>query len=296
MGKIKLCMPFFNEDLVAKINVTEASKWVDEIHVTEFDKSFKCSTHQPSFKLSSFDRVHYHLMNADGHYLAPRKYVPHIFLHPISRWMKKYCLDTAWYNEGVSRNFSLWNSNYADDDIIILSDIDEIIDSRYAEEILNAVEKYNAITIKVHFTNFYFNLYCPKWSGPEGYSYRVFAIKGKYLKDKYKNDSDWIRKLGENGQLRNELKCLDGFKGFHHSWLGNVDFVKNKLESYAHSLDCHDKTILNTDGTINFDVLRKHIVKGKSIFGNTQLVKDDSIRLLPQVEEMRLTNPELFFD
>lgn len=47
MGKIILCCPFYNENLVADINIAEASKWVDEIHITEFDKSFKYTYLQP---------------------------------------------------------------------------------------------------------------------------------------------------------------------------------------------------------------------------------------------------------
>ena len=35
MSKIILCCPFFNENLIANLNIEEASKWVDEIHVTE---------------------------------------------------------------------------------------------------------------------------------------------------------------------------------------------------------------------------------------------------------------------
>ena len=45
MSKIILCCPFYNENLVADINIAEASKWVDEIHITEFDKSFKYTSH-----------------------------------------------------------------------------------------------------------------------------------------------------------------------------------------------------------------------------------------------------------
>ena len=49
MSKIILCCPFFNENLIANLNIEEASKWVDEIHVTEFDKSFKYKLHEHCF-------------------------------------------------------------------------------------------------------------------------------------------------------------------------------------------------------------------------------------------------------
>lgn len=181
MSKIILCCPFFNENLIANLNIEEASKWVDEIHVTEFDKSFKYKLHEHCFHNRN-EKVYYHPMDASKLYKKPRAFIPHFFLHPISRWMKKIIRDTAWYNDGVSRNYSLWNSNYQDDDTLILSDIDEIIDSKYANEIINAVDYYGIITIRVYFTMFYFNLFCPNWSGPSDYSYRIFIVKGDYLR------------------------------------------------------------------------------------------------------------------
>lgn len=297
MGKIKLCMPYYNEGLIAKICIHEAQKWVDEIHITEFDKSFKYAPHPYEFKLGNEEKVFYHPMNSKGKYLKPRKFVPHFVIKPISRWLKHTCLNTGWYNEAVSRNYSLWNANFEDNDILILSDIDEIIDSRYSQQILEAVDKYDAVTIKIYFSNFYFNLFNPDWPGPEGYSYRIVVIKGKYLREKFFGDSDYIRKMGEAGKLNDAIKLLDGFKGFHHSWLGNIDFVKKKLLSYAHSLDEHSSSILKDNGDIDLESLKQHIESGTTIFGGaeTKLVKDNAIKLLPEVEELRNKYPEFFF-
>lgn len=296
MGKIKLCMPYFNEDLVASICIHEAQKWVDEIHITEFDRSFKYTSHPYEFKHQNEEKVFYHPMHSVGKYLKPRKYIPHVRIHPITHWMKHTFRNTAWYNEAVSRNWSLWNADYADDDILVLTDIDEIIDSRYSQEIIDAVEKYNAVTIRIHFSNFYFNLFNPDWPGPEGYSYRIVAIKGKYMREKFYGDSDYLRKMGEAGKLNDSVKLLDGFKGFHHSWLGNLDFVKKKLQSYAHSLEEHSSSILNENGEIDLDSLRRHIESGKTIFGGgTMLSKDDTVELLPEVEQLRSKYPEFFF-
>lgn len=293
MGKIILCCPFYNENLVADINIAEASKWVDEIHITEFDKSFKYTNHNYVFKNDS-EKVYYHQMNASKLYKKPRKYIPHFFAHPISRWMNKIVRDTAWYNEGVSRNYSLWNSNYNDDDILILSDMDEIIDSRYADEIIDAVNRYDIITIKIHFTMFYFNLFCSNWSGPAYYSYRIFIVKGGYLRKNFYNDSDYLRKMGEQSNLLNEVKCLEGIKGYHHSWLGDETFVVNKLKSYAHTLDCHSKDIIDNRGEIDIDVVKNNIRLGKSIFSNVSLNVNNEIELLYSVEQLRKDNPKLF--
>ncbi|MDF0566760.1 hypothetical protein [Bacteroides xylanisolvens] len=293
MNKIILCCPFYNENLVADINIAEASKWVDEIHITEFDKSFKYTSHDYMFQ-NDCEKVHYHQMDASRLSEKPRKFIPHFFIHPISRWMNKMVRDTAWYNDGVSRNFSLWNSNYKDDDILILSDIDEIIDSKYANEIIDAVNQYGIITIKIHFTMFYFNLFCSNWSGPAYYSYRIFIVKGKYLRKRFYNDSDYLRKMGEQSNLLNKVKCLEGIKGYHHSWLGDEKFVVNKLKSYAHTLNCHSKEIFNDQGEIDIDVIKNNMRLGKSIFADISLNVNNEIELLSSVEKLKKDTPEFF--
>ena len=71
MSKIILCCPFFNENLIANLNIEEASKWVDEIHVTEFDKSFKYKLHEHCFHNRN-EKVYYHPMDASKLYKKPR--------------------------------------------------------------------------------------------------------------------------------------------------------------------------------------------------------------------------------
>ena len=61
-----MCSPFYNENLVANINIAEASKWVDEIHITECDKSFKYTSHDFCFQLENpNDKVFYHKLSGN---------------------------------------------------------------------------------------------------------------------------------------------------------------------------------------------------------------------------------------
>lgn len=79
------------------------------------------------------------------------------------------------------RNLSQqYKSILSDDDIVILSDIDEIIDSRYLDEIIHEVRKRGIVTIKLCFTLFYLNLVSTNWGGAP-ISYRLF-IMTKYFK------------------------------------------------------------------------------------------------------------------
>lgn len=290
-----MCSPFYNENLVANINIAEASKWVDEIHITECDKSFKYTPHDFCFKLEdSNDKVFYHKLSGDKFYLKPRKFFPNIILSPVSKWMKHYNRNTAWYNEGVSRNNTLWNCKFDDDDIIILSDIDEIIDSRYSNDIISAVNKYGIITIELYFTVFYFNLRCPKFGNLPNYSYRIFVVRGDVLKNKYNSDSDYLRKLGERGKLCNVVKCLGGIKGFHHSWLGDEMFIINKFNSFAHTVNDGFSAIRDNNGNLDPELLKEHFRSGKSIFDNTELVLDNEMPYISGVEKLKRTMPKYF--
>ena len=74
MGKIILCCPFYNENLVANIQVCEASKWVDEIHVTECNKSFKYGPLDYCCNLEKENpKVRYHQLDGDKYYFRPKK-------------------------------------------------------------------------------------------------------------------------------------------------------------------------------------------------------------------------------
>lgn len=209
--------------------------------------------------------------------------------------MRHIVRGTAWYNEAVIRNYTLWNVNYDDDDILILSDVDEIIDPKYSQEIIDAVNKYGIITVRIHFTWFYFNLFCPKFSGPADYSYRIFVVKGKVMREKFHNDSDYLRKCGERSQILNVVKCLDGIKGFHHSWLGDDDFVINKLRSYAHDESDHCPEIL-TNGEFDIEKIKKRLVNRECFLNNVDLIYNDKIPLLEEVEKYRKEYPAFFLN
>lgn len=290
--KIKLCCPFYNENLIAGINIDEASKWVDEIHITECSKSFKYTPHEYCFN-QFHPKVFYHQLDGNKIYKSNHKYIPHIDINPISKWMPNIYLNTSWVNEGASRNYTLWHSEYNDNDILILSDIDEIIHSKYADFIIEQTKKYGIVTIEIYFTMFYFNLFCNKWPGPQNYSYRIFSVKGEIMRKQFHNDSDYLRKMGERSKILSDIKCLKGFMGYHHSWIGDENFIKNKLYSYAHSNEEHDFS-LTTDGVYDLNKIKSCISSGHSIFPGIELNKNNTIELLPSIENLRVNKNSYF--
>ena len=294
--KIIECSPFFNENLVANIHIEESMKWVDQFHITESNYSFKMGKKDFNFTPEQqYPNLYYHKMDVANLYKENRRFIPYIDFSPVTKWHPKIYRNTAWLNEAIQRNYTLWNADISDEDIVILSDIDEIIDSNNADIIVDAVKKKGIVTIKLHFSIFYFNLFCQQWGGPKEYSYRIFVVKGNILKKVFFNDSDCLRKLGERGQLEQDVYCFPDKMGFHHSWIGDEFFVLNKLKSYAHSYNDHSSAIIE-NGDYSIGALRKCIAYGESIFPGTELIVDDSIKLLDSIMEIQASNPQLFYN
>ena len=99
---------------------------------------------------------------------------------------------------------------------------------------------------------------------------------------------DYLRKMGEQGKLVNEIYCFPEFAGYHHSWLGDEDFINRKLHSYAH--------IKEHEGRNTKEFIHKCITEGKSLFpGHTMEIRHD-IRDMRFVEEHRSELVQYFID
>ena len=277
--KIYQCCPYYNESLIAEINIKEASKWIDEFHITEGNLNFQGQERNYIFNSGKeYDIVKYHKIDCKNKYKRNNLY------GKISLWKNRFSSNDyirniltapTWYNEAVQRNESCSKIIPEDDDIVILSDIDEIIDSKYADKIIEEVKKRDIITIKLHFTLFYFNLFSDNWGGPKDYSYRVFIMTGKYFKN-MSMSSDELRKLGEQGKLYNDIYCIDEICGFHHSWLGDENFIFNKIKSYAHTEHSEYADI---------DYIKECLKNKKSIFPGHNLSIRNDINLIDTIEK-----------
>ena len=219
--KIYEFCPFNNENLVAKIKIAEHSKWLDELHITEANKTFTYLDKPFFFDNPINNLTKYHQIDVN------KKFKKNGYGFSKSPWFVKF-KNRAWFNESFQRNTSCSWIRPDDSDIVILSDIDEILDYKRIDEVIDKVKQHQIVTVRLHFTLFYFNLFSKNWSGAPDYSYRVFVMTGKYFNE-LKISSDKLRKLGESGALINQIYCLDGFSGFHHSWLGDRDFVVKKI-------------------------------------------------------------------
>lgn len=103
-------------------------------------------------------------------------------------------------------------------------------------------------------------------------------MTGKYFNE-MPFTSDELRKRGERGQLtNNDIYCIDDYIGFHHSWLGDEQFVYNKMHAYAH---------VNVHEEMSLEEIKQLLKEGKSIYPGQELKVNNNIKLLDSVEELR---------
>lgn len=272
--------PFYKENLVLHIAAEESSLYGGKIFITEADRTFKGKKKPFYFDLDD-ENISYNVLKTKYKFF-PNNIFGKILLSPYrlskNDYKKGVLKSPAWYNDGFQRNYACNVTKVKDDDIVILCDVDEILDSRMIDKVIDEVKKHDIVTGKLHFTLYYFNLFSLNWGGPEDYSYRMFIMTGKYFNN-MKISSDELRKKGESGKLYNEVYQMDDFIGFHHSWLGDTKFVSEKMEAYAHEKE--------HDNRRNIEFIKKCIDSNESIFSNHKLGKNENIKLLISVEKYR---------
>ncbi len=162
----------------------------------------------------------------------------------------------SWHNERFQRNCivrGIQQLSLADDDIIIISDLDEIPDPNT----LTKIKKYEKnITLNALSMDFYYyNLNSKK---------ETMWNCSKILLYKYFNDITQINKL-TCSDIRLKNICLNPNEyliekgGWHLSYFGDAHFIKNKLENFAHQE-------YNNNEYANVEKIEKRVRGGVDLF------------------------------
>lgn len=124
--------------------------------------------------------------------------------------------DDCWEREKYQRNAIMRGLTDAkDDDLIIISDADEIV---FAHSVLEYTPEMGVAAFVMNKTGYWLNCV-------EGYqSWKIAKILTyKMLKE---SSPDEVRNAGQETLIENA--------GWHYSYLGGVEGIKNKLESFSH--------------------------------------------------------------
>lgn len=270
--------PFNNENLLASLKYEENFSWIDEFNIVEFDKTFSYLDKPYNFSLKN-DKFIHHKLPGNIYFKQPGYGLSRKF--PFIKYKNR-----KWINEAIHRNFTSSILEFNEDDILILSDVDEIIDSNYYNELIKEVKKRGIITIKMHYTIYFFNLFSSNKGAPD-WSYRVFLMTGKYFNN-MNFTHDELRKKGERGNLVNDIYCFPEYAGFHHSWLGDSNFIINKFKSYSHEPSEFSNRLINSN-TQDFDKnFIKYCIDNRiSFLDDMETLSKDKVPLLTSVENLR---------
>ena len=205
--KIFDCFLYNNENLVLDIRFNTLSKYVDKFIIVESKFDHQGNKKELNFKIENFQSFKDKII-----YLIVERFPDNI---------------SNWQRENYQRNFILKGLKKAEDeDLIIISDIDEIPD--LSKIYLIKQYKFSVFEQKM----FYYKINLQNQTSPFWYGSRI--CKKKYLKS-----PQWLR----NQKVKNypfwkfyKIKWnIIKNGGWHFSFLMNVEQIKLKLNSYAHA-------------------------------------------------------------
>lgn len=172
--------------------------------------------------------------------------------------------NNAWDNEKFQRKCidrGLSKLNLTNNDIIIVSDLDEIID----RDTLSKITNVNGI-LNLQQDMYYYNIETKqknKWNFAKILDYKTYCD--------YNKDCSVIRLL----HLNYKLNCVDK-GGWHFSYFGNIDFIKNKIKNFSHQ-EFNKKEYLNK--------IKDKVKEGKDLFGRENefiIIKVEENTYLPE--------------
>ena len=197
---------FFNELEVLELRLNILNDYVDRFVIVEGDHTFTNIKKEFIFE-KNIDR--------------------------FARWMHKIvyikfnsqCLENPWINESMSRDmFKYGWQDLTDNDIILVSDIDEIFRPSAIDFVKSTNYSYYGMIMPLCY--FKFN-YMDVYSDKIGYTGWGNASRG------YQN-IDQPHKLRKFRDYKQDYIFLH-HAGWHFSWLGDVEHLNKKINSYSHT-------------------------------------------------------------
>ena len=225
MNKIFDCFMFNNEEKLLEIRLNVLNKFVDHFVIIESEETHSGNKKKITFEIDKYpkfkEKIIYKKINS----------------FPIGL--------SSWQKENYQRNYIVNCLNQANsDDIVMISDLDEIPNLENVN-LNNYNEKIIVFNQRLFFYKMNFGANAANWHGTR-------ACQKKFLKS-----PQWLRNLKTHKKYK--LYRLDkllfsknyerSFKiinngGWHFTWLGNLDFIKNKLRSFAHT-ELNNPIIIN---------------------------------------------------
>jgi beta-1,4-mannosyl-glycoprotein beta-1,4-N-acetylglucosaminyltransferase len=241
MSKIIDCFTFFNELDILELRLTELNDIVDYFVLVEAkwthsgkDKPFYFEQNKERY--SKFLAKIIHVKVEDNK-------IPVYFRDaPNDHWRRenyqRYCIDKG-----------LEKLDLKDEDLIIITDCDEIMDSDLLKKLKqNGLNGNYAPPLHTYFYNFNYK------KTFQGYNKRPSIVDFKTYRKKYKRNPQTVRR-------DKNIKFLDcDFKGgWHLSYFGDIDHIITKIKSFSHQE-------FNNEHFTARDAVKERLQQGKYLF------------------------------
>ena len=231
---------YFDEDLVLDIRLNTLADKVDKFIVVEATKNHAGQEKKLNFKINNFlkfkDKIHYLIIDD----------LPANVKSPKKDWHENHARDQFQRNS-ISRGYQ----EYHDNDLIMISDIDEIPNPKKIDK-FDVKNKY-ACFLQKNFQSKLnlLNISDGDWPGTK-ICQKKFLKSPQWLRNiKIKKKPFW-KIFSKNIQLINN-------GGWHFSFLKDPDSIKKKIMSYSHQE-------YNREEFTNVESIKKNISLGRDLF------------------------------
>ena len=262
------CFMYFDEDLVLDIRLNTLKDKVDKFIIVEATKNHAGENKSLNFRFENFskfkDKICYIVIED----------LPKTVRSPKKGWHENHARDQFQRNS-IQRGYK----DYSDDDLIMVSDIDEIPNPNKLKE-FNIKNKFACFLQK----NFQSKLNLLNTSDGDWPGTKI--CQKKNLKS-----PQWLRNLKAKKQpfwkiFNREIQLInDG--GWHFSFLKDPESIKKKIISYSHQE-------YNTKEFTNTDLIKKKISSGEDLF--QRKIKYKKINIDNTFPEYIVKNKEMFKD
>ena len=234
------CFMYFDEDLVLDIRLNTLKDKVDKFIITEATKNHAGENKKLNFKIDNFskfrDKIRYIVVDD----------LPINVKSPKKSWHENHVRDQFQRN-AIERGYKDFN----DEDLIMISDIDEIPDPKKLDE-FNPKNKF-ACFLQKNFQSKInlLNITNEDWPGT------------KICQKKYLKSPQWLRNIKTKRKpfwkiFSKKIQIINN-GGWHFSFLKDPESIRNKIISYSHQE-------YNTKEFTNTDLIKKKISMGEDLF------------------------------
>ena len=250
------CFMYYNEDTVLELRLNYLDQFVDYFVIVESTFDHRGQKKELNFDINKFinfkDKIKYFILNSQPPDIEEIK-----INDTENEKSSKYILN-GYKRDHYQRKYLSKGIEYADtDDLIIISDIDEIpkLENINLEKVKN-----NLLLFNQKMCYYKFNLYQENynWVGSRACKKKKL-INPQWLRDiKPKKYPIWrLDNLFSNFKYNNIKFVKDG--GWHFSYLNTPELIEQKLKSYTH----HREYDLNPIGLEN---ITKRIKNRESVY------------------------------